>query len=48
MTEKATDHRGCLAKGFPFWNDLTPEEQEIFFRLLGRLSDAAAELQEEL
>ena len=27
---------------------LTPEEQETFFRLLGRLSDAAAELQEEL
>ena len=26
MTEKATDYRGCLAKGFPFWNDLTPEE----------------------
>ena len=32
MTEKATDHRGCLAKGFPFWNDLTPEEQEMLCR----------------
>ena len=32
MTEKATDHRGCLAKGFPFWTDLTPEEQEMLCR----------------
>ena len=32
MTEKATDHRGCLAKGSPFWNDLTPEEQEMLCR----------------
>ena len=32
MTEKVTDHRGCLAKGFPFWNDLTPEEQEMLCR----------------
>ena len=32
MTEKATDHRDCLAKGFPFWNDLTPEEQEMLCR----------------
>ena len=27
MPEKTNDHRGCLACGFPFWDDLTPDEQ---------------------
>ena len=32
MSETTKEHRGCLAKGFPFWNDLTPEEQEMLCR----------------
>ena len=32
MTENVTDHRGCFAKGFPFWHDLTPEEQVMLCR----------------
>ena len=28
MPEKTNDHRGCLACGFPFWDDLTPDEHE--------------------
>ena len=26
------EHRDCLAKGFPFWNDLTPDEQDMLCR----------------
>lgn len=29
---KTNDHRGCLACGFPFWDDLTPDEQDMLCR----------------
>ena len=32
MPEKTNDHRGCLACGFPFWDDLTPDEQEALWQ----------------
>ena len=32
MSETTKEHRDCLAKGFPFWNDLTPEEQDMLCR----------------
>ena len=32
MSETTTEHRDCLAKGFPFWNDLTPDEQDMLCR----------------
>ena len=32
MSEKTKEHRDCLAKGFPFWNDLTPDEQDMLCR----------------
>ena len=39
MPEKTNDHRGCLACGFPFWDDLTPDEQDMLCRYkIGRAS----------
>ena len=32
MSETTKEHRDCLAKGFPFWNDLTPDEQDMLCR----------------
>ena len=32
MPEKTNDHCGCLACGFPFWDDLTPDEQDMLCR----------------
>ena len=32
MSEPTKEHRDCLAKGFPFWNDLTPDEQDMLCR----------------
>ena len=32
MSETIKEHRDCLAKGFPFWNDLTPDEQDMLCR----------------
>ena len=32
MPEKTNEHRGCLACGFPFWEQLTAEEQEMLCR----------------
>ena len=32
MTEPNSPHRDCLACGFPFWDDLTPDEQDLLCR----------------
>lgn len=32
METTVQDHRGCLACGFPFWENLTDEEQEMLCR----------------
>lgn len=32
MSETTKEHRDCLAKGFPFWNELTPDEQDMLCR----------------
>ena len=32
MSETTKEHRDCLAKGFPFWDDLTPDEQDMLCR----------------
>ena len=32
MSETTKEPRDCLAKGFPFWNDLTPDEQDMLCR----------------
>ena len=32
MPEKTNEHRGCLACAFPFWEQLTADEQELLCR----------------
>ena len=32
MSETTKDHRDCLACAFPFWDDLTPDEQDMLCR----------------
>ena len=32
MSETTKEHRDCLAKGFPFWNALPPDEQDMLCR----------------
>ena len=32
MEEKTSDHRNCLACAFPFWAQLTADEQEMLCR----------------